>query len=157
MAAPTSPLQNLRDRVEDARRRAIIDLDIEGLPGFHVRYRALDAETLHKLVARGKKDSHAANVSALAMACVSVFVDDDLDLGDHPFPTLGTDGQLHGDPVTFNSDVLADTLQLDTPARPAETVPFLFPIEGQVASHATMIANFSTGESSAVARSALGN
>lgn len=159
----TSPLAGLRDRIEQARARATTDLPVSDLPGVFVRYRALDYDTVEDVTRKHAKQGaspKAGDRSILARACVGIFVEDDgrivsIDPDGDAF--IDSSGTLHGTPVTFSSDRLAQLLDLEVPARPAETVPALFPRELEIGRHAQHVARFSSGEAEAVNRAALGN
>lgn len=158
----SSPLADLRERVQQARARAVTDLSISGLEPVFVRYKALDYETVESVQKQAKKggDASVADRSIVARACVGIFVEDDgrlVSIDPDADCHIDGDGVLHGTPVTFNSDRLAVLLGIDTPARPAETVPALFPLPLEMGRHATQVARFSAGEIKAVQKAALGN
>lgn len=159
----SSPLASLRDRIEHARRQAVTDLPVAGLDGVWVRYAALDHDAVDQALKKRNSSPLDGDISALARACVSILLnpeqaDPELSAAfDDAAPWLNDDGSIAGEPLTFSSDRLAVLLGLDTPARPAETVRALFPLELNISDHASHVANFSRGEAGTVGRSALGN
>ena len=160
---PSSPLTSLRDRIDRARRQAVTDLPVAGLDGVWVRYQALDHDAVDQALKKRNTAALDGDISALARSCVSILLNPeqaDPELAaafDGSAPWLNDDGELSAGPLTFSSDRLAGLLGLETPARPAETVRALFPLELNISDHAAHVANFSRGEAGTVGRSALGN
>lgn len=135
-----SQLARLRDRLDAARARRVLDLSLRDLREVMVRYRPLDAEQLHR--ARELQDVGAErgvrqSAGFLADACVAILelVDGrwvSADPDDRDGAMLDEDGTLMGErPLTFGGR-LHEILSLEDPPNAVACVRALYGFDGDV-------------------------
>jgi oligoribonuclease NrnB/cAMP/cGMP phosphodiesterase (DHH superfamily) len=163
----SAPLGRLRQRVEQTRQQAHLDLriDVDDDLAFLLRYKPVDAETLDKVQkSRDSSDSIESDSRMVARACIGIFIEqgeqvvsiDGLDDPDSASAYIDADDKIVGDPITFASPWLADEFGV-TSRNAVDVVRALFPLELAINRHAVAVFQFSRESKTEVARNALGN
>lgn len=165
--AASAPIVGLLERVEQARQAATIDWSLQlGEHEVVLRYKAVDFDTIEKITGKSQQQRGRVGVEQaarlIARACIGIWVwvdgvlvaIDGIADPEAASAVIDRDGTVHGTPLTFASDRIAETFGVATAA---DAVQALFPLELSIPEHARVILDFSSGKDEQTIRSALGN
>lgn len=126
----SSPMRNIKGRIDEARRKRYIERAVPGVEEFVVRYGTTDVDTIENIDQKRKnlKGGHkvlARSMDVLIKTCLGIFEDVDGEL-----KSIDPEDR-EGEPLTFSSERMAEILEVES-GRAADVLTAFYPVEGDI-------------------------